>query len=54
MEITIYNPENPEQFYVISRCSSSETWIGTEEGEGAAFSNLSLYQALSKFYKDNF
>lgn len=53
-EITISNPDNPSEKYIISPKDSYSVWIGKEDGEGGEFVTEALFKVIDKFYKKNY
>lgn len=53
-EFTIINPKKHTEMYVISKDKRGNLWIEKGDGEGGEFNEQKFYDAIDKFYKDNF
>lgn len=52
--LTITDPKNSAKGYAIEKKDDHSIWISGEDGEGAEFSAEKFYEAIDKFYRDNF
>lgn len=53
-ELTIRNPNNLTEMYVISARDDLSIWLEKGDGEGGEFKTAKLFEVIDKFYKDNF
>ncbi len=56
-EMTIRNPDKLTEVFIFSidtHDKDRKIWIARLDGEGGQFSVAGLYEAIDKFYRDNF
>lgn len=54
VEVILRNPKDLTKIYIIDYKDENSVWISDGSGEGAEFNSQKFYDAIDRFYKDNF